>query len=329
MKTALTDRLLIRHPIIQAPMGTCSGPELAAAVSNAGALGSIAVWPFSPERAAQLVSDAIARTDKPFSVNIRADLGQHEHIRATLHGGATIVHLFWGDPTPHAGTVRSAGAKLLCTVASEDEAKQALDAGADVLVAQGWEAGGHVRGNTSTLALVPAIVDLAASVPVVAAGGIVDGRGLAAVLALGASGALMGSRFVASEESSAHPDYKRAIVAARHADTILATHLFDIGWPDAPHRVLRNSTVRLWEEAGSPSSGPRPGENDTIATRPDGRSVPRYAVSTPLVGMTGELEAMALYAGQGVQGITAVLPAATIVETTIRQAAAALSRCEA
>jgi nitronate monooxygenase len=289
----------------------------------------MAIWPFTPETAAQLVREALALTDKPFSVNIRADLEQHDHIHAALEAGARVVHLFWGDPTPFAATVHSAGAKVLCTVASEDEAKQALDAGADVLVAQGWEAGGHVRGITSTFALVPTVVDLAGTVPVVAAGGIVDGRGLASVLVLGASGALMGSRFVASEESRAHPNYKQALVDAKHTDTVLAVHLFDIGWQDAPHRVLRNSTVRMWEEAGSPVQGARPGEGEAIAVRPGGRSVPRYAVTTPLVGMTGEVEAMALYAGQGVQGITSVLPAAEIVERTIQQATAALSRHEA
>ena len=326
MKTALTDKLLIRHPIIQAPIGTCAGPELAGAVSNAGALGSMAIWAYAPDIAARLVGELAALTSRPFSVNIRADLNQHEHTRVALDAGARVIHLFWGDPAPYVQPVRAAGAKLLSTVASEDEAKRALDAGADVLIAQGWEAGGHVRGTTSTFALVPVIVDLAGAVPVVAAGGIVDGRGLAAALALGACGAMMGSRFVASDESRAHPDYKRALVAAKHPDTVLAVHLFDIGWQEAPHRVLRNSTARLWEEAGSPARGPRPGDGDTIATRSDGRSVPRYAVTPPLAGMTGQIEAMAMYAGQGVQGITEVLSAASIVERTVEQAAVALAR---
>ena len=137
---------------------------------------------------------------------------------------------------------------------------------------------------------------------------------------------MMGSRFVASDESRAHPDYKRAVVAAKHPDTVLAVHLFDIGWQEAPYRVLRNSTARLWEEAGSPARGPRPGDGDTIATRSDGRSVPRYAVTPPLAGMTGQIEAMAMYAGQGVQGIAEVLSAAAIVERTVEQAAVALAR---
>lgn len=329
MKTALTDRLQIEHPIMQAPVGTCAGPELAAAVSNAGALGSMAVWPVSAQAAARLVEDARKLTDKPFSVNLRADLNQVDHLHAILDAGARVLHSFWGDPKTYAPAVHDAQGVLICTVASEDEAKRALDVGADVLVAQGWEAGGHVRGSTSVFALVPVIVDLAGVVPVVAAGAVVDGRGLAAALVLGASGVLMGTRFVASDESRAHPEYKRALTSANQGDTVLATHLFDIGWENAPHRVLRNSTAKLWEAAGSPQRGQRPGEGETIASRSDGSAVPRYAVAPPLVGMTGQLEAMALYAGQGVQGIAEVLPAATIVKRTMEQATAALSRHEA
>ena len=326
MNTALTESLSIRYPIIQAPIGTCSGPELASAVSNAGALGSMAIWTYTPESVARLVGEAAALTARPFSVNIRADLNQHEHLRAALGMGARVIHLFWGDPAPYVQQIRAAAAKLMCTVASEDEAKQALDAGADVLIAQGWEAGGHVRGTTSTIALVPTVVDLAGAVPVVAAGGISDGRGLAAALMLGAAGVLMGTRFVASDESRAHSDYKSALVSAKHTDTAIAVDLFDIGWEDAPHRVLRNSTFLQWEQAGSPKRGLRPGEGDTIATRSNGRGMERYAAAPPLAGMTGQIEAMAMYAGQGVQGIRGVLSAASIVERTIEQAAVALAR---
>lgn len=326
MKTPLTDTLRIELPIIQAPIGICSGPELAAAVSNAGGLGTMAIWTYSTEVATGLISEVLTQTRKPFAVNIRADLKQHDLARAALDAGANIINLFWGDPTSYAATLRAAGALLLCTVASKDEARQALDAGADVLIAQGWEAGGHVRGTTSTFALVPAVVDVAGAVPVVAAGGIVDGRGLASMLVLGASGVMMGSRFVASNESRAHPAYKQALVAAGHADTTMVDNLFDIGWQDAPHRVLRNSTARRWQEAGSPLPGSRPGEGEIIATRPDGSSVPRYAASSPSQSFTGQIEAMALYAGQGIQGIHAVLPAATIVQRTVEEAEAALQR---
>lgn len=329
METALTKLLGIDWPIMQAPIGGAAGPELAASVSNAGALGSVTVWPAPVAQAAAAVGATLKLTNRPFSVNIRADLNQFAHVAAAVDSGARLIHLFWGNPTQYASTIHRAGAKFLCTVADADETKEALDAGADVLIAQGWEAGGHVRGTISTLALVPTVVELAGSVPVIATGGVIDGYGLAAMLMLGASGVMMGTRFVASEESRAHPDYKRAITTARQSDAVYLNDLFDVGWPDAPHRVLRNSTVRTWEAAGRPPSGARPNEKEAVAARPDGTSIPRYSPPNPVAGMTGNIEALAHYAGQGVGRIKEILPAATIVETTMRQAQERLTRCGA
>lgn len=329
METGFTKLLTIEFPIMQAPIGSAAGPELAASVSNAGALGSVTVWPAPPAQAGALVGATLKLTSKPFSVNIRADLNQLSHVTAAIESGAKLIHLFWGDPTPYASTIDRADAKFLCTVADTDETKQALDAGASILIAQGWEAGGHVRGTLTTLALVPTVVDLAGSVPVLAAGGVVDGRGLASMLTLGASGVVMGSRFVASEESRAHPDYKKAVTTARQTDAVYLANLFDVGWPNAPHRVLRNSTVRAWEAAGCPPSGSRPNEKEVVASRPDGTPIQRYSPPNPMVGMTGNIEALAHYAGQGVEGIKEILPAAKIVENTMRQAREQLSKYKA
>lgn len=326
MDTTFTTLLSLRAPIMQAPMGGAAGPELAAAVSNAGALGSIPIWSVPPAQAASAIVATVALTHRPFAVNVRADLGQAAHVRAALDAGVGLIHLFWGDPTPYASAIREAGAKMIVTVADADETKQALDVGADILIAQGWEAGGHVRGTLSTVALVPTVVDLAGSVPVLAAGGIVDGRGLAAALALGAAGAVMGTRFVASVESCAHPDYKQAIIAARQVDAVYTENLFSVGWPDAPHRVLRNSTYERWRAAGSPPKGSRPDEADVVARRADGSAIPRYGVATPRNDYVGDIEAMARYAGQGVEGVREVLPAAQIVEETLREARACIAR---
>ncbi len=319
MKTAFTELVSINHPIMQAPIGGAAGPEIASAVSNAGALGSLTVWPAPAAQAGAAVKATAKLTSKPFSVNIRADLNQTEHIARVLDSGARIVHLFWGDPSRHASAIREGGAKLFCTVANADEAKQALDAGASALIAQGWEAGGHVRGTITTFALVPTVVELAGHVPVLAAGGIANGSGVAAALMLGASGAMMGTRFVASVESRAHEQYKEAIVAARQSDAVYFENLFDVGWPNAPHRVLRNSTVRAWEVAGRAPAGQRPNEGEPVATLPDGVPLPRYSVPHPMVGMSGNLEALALYAGQGVEQVREVLPAAAIVERVIEE----------
>ena len=329
METGFTKLLAIDFPIMQAPIGGAAGPELAAGVSNAGALGSVTVWLAPPAQTASLVGATLRLTNKPFSVNVRADLSQFSHVTTAIESGAKLIHLFWGDPTPYASAIHRGGAKLLCTVANADETKQALDAGADILIAQGWEAGGHVRGTLTTFALVPTVVDLAGSVPVLAAGGVVDGRGLASMLALGASGVMMGTRFVASEESRAHPDYKKAITTARQTDAVYLKNLFEVGWPDAPHRVLRNSTVRAWEAAGSPPSGSRPNEKEVVATRPNGSPVQRYSAPHPMAGMTGNIEALAHYAGQGVERVIDILPAAKIIEATMHQAREQLSQFKA
>jgi nitronate monooxygenase len=208
---------------------------------------------------------------------------------------------------------------VFVTVGTAGQGRAAAAAGADVVVAQGWEAGGHVWGTVSTLALVPRVVDAVAPVPVVAAGGIADGRGLAAVLALGAVGAWVGTRFLATPEAAIHPDYRRRILAAGEADTFYGT-LFDRGWPDAPHRTLRNSTVEAWEQAGRPASGSRPGEDDEPASRPDGSPINRYAASTPTAAMTGDVEPLPHWAGQGVGLVTRQESAADIVRSLVDEA---------
>jgi NAD(P)H-dependent flavin oxidoreductase YrpB (nitropropane dioxygenase family) len=300
-------------------MGGAAGPELAAAVSNAGALGTLPLSWASPAEVADAVARTRALTQKPFALNFLFNSPQEERVEAALAAGAPIISLGWGDPAALIPRVHDGGARVLVTVGTAAEARHAADAGADVIVAQGWEAGGHVWGTVATLALVPAVVDAVAPVPVVAAGGIADGRGLAAVLALGAAGAWVGTRFLAAEESSAHADYRKRLFAATEADTFYGI-LFDIGWPDAPHRVLRNSTVERWQEAGRPASGDRPGEGESVATREGGSSVPRYASSTPSEGMTGDIEATSMWAGQGVALLTRTQPAAEIVRDLVGEA---------
>lgn len=325
MKTSFTTLLRLKVPIMQAPIGNAAGPELAAAVANAGALGSLTGWVVSAPRAAELYVATRKLTDGAVSMNFRADLDSRSHIANVLDCGARLIHLFWGDPSPYAKAVHGGGALLLCTVSDADETKRALDAGADILIAQGWEAGGHVRGQLTTVALVPTVVDLAGEVPVLAAGGVVDGRRFAATLLLGAAGVVMGTRFVACDESRAHPDYKRAVAAARQTDAVYVENLFDGGWSAAPHRVLRNSTVRAWEAAGRPGVGDRPDESGVTALRTDGTPIQRYSAALPIAGMTGAVEALALYAGQGVEQINDVRPAHEIIEGVMREAREALA----
>ena len=325
MRTALTELLGIEAPIVLAPMGGAVTPELAAAVSNAGGLGTLPLSWNTPDEVRSQVAETAALTDRPFGVNLIREWDQRERLAVAVDAGAPVISLFWGDAAGLVQEAHDEGAIVFVSVASGAEATRAADAGADVVVAQGWEAGGHVRGTVTTLALVPRVVDAVAPIPVVAAGGIADGRGLAAVLALGAAGAWVGTRFLAAQESSIHDEYRRRLLEAVETDTYYGT-LFDGGWPDAPHRALRNSTVEGWEAAGRPAPGERPGEEEEVAARGDGSPVKRYASSTPHSSMTGEIEALPNWAGQGVGLVTRVQPAAEIVQELVADAERILTK---
>jgi len=188
----------------------------------------------------------------------------------------------------------------MLTVGSAEEARRAVESGVDVVVAQGWEAGGHLRGTVATLPLVPAVVDAVTPVPVIAAGGIGDARGVAAVLALGAQGAWLGTRFLLAEEMPIHEDYRRRLITAAETDPQWYANLYDVGWPDSPHRALRNSTAKAWEAAGRPPDDQRPGWGDVIAHFASGEAIVRYEPAPPMIGTTGEIEALSMWAGQGV-----------------------------
>ena len=311
MRTPLCDLLGIDHPIVQAPMGGPAVPRLAAAVSNAGALGMLVLT--RSDDAAAPVSELRGLTQRPFGANFVLQMDQRERLDAALEAGLAIVSLFWGDPKPYVEQIHDAGALLMHTVGSAEEAKRVVASGADVVVAQGWDAGGHVWGQVGTLALVPAVVDAVEPTPVIAAGGIGDGRGVAAVLALGAQAAWVGTRFLMAEEAPVHKHYRQRLIDADETDALWFPDLFDGGWPNAPHRALRNETIDAWEAADRPPSGSRPGEGDEVGTRPDGSPIVRYASLTPLDGMDGDIDAMSLWAGQSVALARRVEPAADIV----------------
>jgi NAD(P)H-dependent flavin oxidoreductase YrpB (nitropropane dioxygenase family) len=196
------------------------------------------------------------------------------------------------------------------------------------VIAQGVEAGGHVRGTTALSALLPAVVRELKPLPVLAAGGIATGAGVAAALAAGAHGVVLGTRFLASPEASATDEYKRRIVAAQLEDTVHTT-LFDGGWPDAPHRVIRNRVVREWEAAGSPAPGARPAEGSVIGRirlGPELQDVLRYSLVSPLASFEGDHELAALYAGQSCGLVDDVRPAVRIVRDLVREADRAFAK---
>ena len=322
--TALTRLLNVDIPIIQAPMGSQASPALVAAVSNAGAFGMLSVGWNSPDEIRQKIRATRALTDRPFGVNLALNDSQDERLKVCFDEDATIISFFWGDPAPYVESVHDAGGIVLQTVGNAAEARHVSALGVDIIVAQGWEAGGHVWGTVATLPLVPRVADAVAPKPVVAAGGITDGRGFAAALMLGAAGIWVGTRFLASTEVLAHPDYQAHLIQATEADTIIGT-IFDREWPDAPSRALRNETVTLWETAGRPPRGQRPHEDEVIGAWPDGSPLFRYSVMGPERGFTGQLSEMCLYAGQGVGLVTKVQDAGEIVREMAEECTAVLS----
>jgi nitronate monooxygenase len=323
--TPFTRLLGIEIPVVQAPIGGLTTPALAAAVSNAGALGMLSVTWRDPDRLRELLAATHRLTDRPFGVNLVLEWPPDERLNICLEAGVRLVSFFWGDPIPYLDRVHAAGALVSLTVGSAEEARRAVAAGVDLVVAQGVEAGGHIWGTVGTLPLVPVVVDAAAPVPVLAAGGIADGRGLAAVLTLGAAGAWMGTRFLLSQEASVHRRYREGVTAAVETDAVY-THLFDGGWPDSSMRVLRNQTIATWEAAGRPASGERPGEGDIVGYNELGEPVARYSSSSPTEGATGEIEAMALYAGQSVGLVNRLQPAGEVVREIAEEAVRVLDR---
>jgi len=322
MKTTLCHMLGIEYPIIAAPMGPdLTGPELVAAVSNAGGLGILQAQFCAPPLFREEIHRIRALTDKPFGVNLLLHFPIDDQVVVCLEERVPVLSLFWGDPTPYVKRAHAAGVKVFHQVGSVSDAQRAAAAGVDVIIAQGVEAGGHVAGEISTLALVPRVVDAISPRPVVAAGGIADARGLVAVLALGAQAAMLGTRFLASSESRAHPHYKQKVLEASEADTV-RTILFGHGWPNAPHRTLRTAFVRQWlgqEGRGQESRPDEPVVGRTVIGRQP-MSVLRFMGFPPNSDASGDIDSMDLLAGQSVGLIREVKPAGKIVSELVEEA---------
>lgn len=325
LRTPLCRRLGIDVPIVQAPIGSAATPPLVAAVADAGGLGMLALTWRGPEQARRDIRLVRRLTARPFAINLVLDLPVADTLSVCLDEGVPVISTFWGDPSHVTPRIHQAGALHMHTVGSVPEAIEAAECGVDIIVAQGWEAGGHVRGTTTTMVLVPAVIDAVDPVPVMAAAGIGDGRGVAAALTLGAQGVWLGTRFLATTEAFTHDVYRRHLLDATAEDAVY-THCFDGGWPNAAHRAVRNATLQRWEEAGSPPAPRRPGEGDVVAVDAAGDAHRRYEDLMPLPGMTGDLVDMALYAGQSVQFVHDVRPAAQAVRDIAAHAAATIEQ---
>lgn len=300
--TRFTRLVGCRLPIQQAGMGGVTTPALAAAVAAEGGLGMVAAAGLTADEVDAQVRAALdlAGHEARIGVNFLMPFLDDPALDAASHV-AVLVECFYGDPDPAiVQRVHDAGALAAWQVGSLDEARAAVDAGCDVIVVQGVEAGGHVRGTTPLLALLDQVRD-AVDLPLIAAGGIGSGAAMAEALLAGADAVRVGTRFVATREADAHPAYRDALIAAGADDTVL-TEAFSMGWPHAPHRVLRQCV-------------------DASALDPVLRSP-----LPPTGAFDGQVASAALYAGESVGAVTGVLPAAAVVRELVRDADAVLQR---
>ena len=304
---------------MQAPIGPATTTELVTAVSGVGALGTLAASWTNPRALREQLATIRSAVGSRFCVNLVLHFDQDERLDVVLDGGAGYVSFSWGIDGELIARARDAGVVVLVQIADVAEAREAVDAGANVVIAQGVEAGGHVQARAWLSDLLRELRP-ALDVPIIAAGGIADAASARAAIEGGADGVACGTAFLAATEADVHPGYFERLAQASAEDTVLTT-VFDVGWPDAPHRVLRNDTLAAWESAGRPVSGSRPGEGDVIAVR-RGHPVVRYSDAQPTSETEGDVGSMALYAGTSVGSVRHQASAADIARGIARSISA-------
>jgi nitronate monooxygenase len=321
LRTAFTELVGCSIPIQQAGMGSLAHPRLAAAVSNAGALGMVSVAGMPPALLTEILDKLRQETKGAFGCNFLMPF-VGEEVRecvAIAAARARMIDFFWGEPDRSlVEIVHEEGAMACWQVGSKDEAVAAAEARCDLIVAQGIEAGGHVRSRIGLIALLNEVLDTV-DVPIIAAGGIGTGRAMAAALAAGADAVRVGTRLVAAVEAEAHEQYVSALIRAEAVDTVY-TEAFSVGWPNAPHRVLRSS-LQAAEAQKDEIIGERVG-------RYTGKKFPvlRFEIGVPSITTTGAIEAMPHWAGESVVGVKRVQPAADIVREMSSEAEDLLKR---
>lgn len=331
LKTRITDQYGLKVPFINAGMAFIATAPLAQAVCKAGGMGTLGAAGMPPDVLQAAIRDVKAAGPACFGVDIIARFSGIEHIEVCVTEKVPVVVFFWDDPPDEwLSRLRAAGSEIWFQVGSVDEAKAALRRGAEALVVQGSEAGGHNRAAAATFSLLPAVIDAVPSVPVIAAGGIADGRTVAAALALGADAVWVGTRLLASFEAYAHPQYKDRVVAAGVGDT--ARHLiFGPEFPDASTRGLRNRIVREWELRDDPppySSVPDAQLPVIGQARLYEQEFPmkRFCGFPPTPEFTGDLEEMSLLAGEAVGQTKQLMSAASIIDEMMNGAEEVIGR---
>ncbi len=319
METRFTRLVGCTLPVQQAPMGPVSSPALAVAIANAGGVGSVTALGSTVQQLEATVAELNSATRGALSVNFLTSTVDADAVRAVADR-VRIVDYFWADPDPALVALAHAGGALVSwQVGSLEEARAAADAGCDVIVVQGSEAGGHVRGHAALLPLLASVLDAVDHRPVLAAGGIGDGRALAAVLAAGADGARVGTRFIATTESGAHPQYKEAVVQATAGATEISGAFAQCPLcATSPRtRVLRSCVHALAELAG-----------DTVGELVVGERripLPKGSGLPPFPGVDGHIDAMAMYASDAVAAVDTIEPAASVLTRMCEDAAQRLA----
>jgi NAD(P)H-dependent flavin oxidoreductase YrpB (nitropropane dioxygenase family) len=328
--TRFTERFGCKHPFACAGMAFAGmTPDLALAVCRGGGVGAIGVGFTPAEELRAMIQEMRKQTTAPFNVNFITIFDNDAQIRVCAEERVPTVSFHWGHPaTEHIKLLRDAGVSIWEQVGSVDAARTALGDGIEVVVAQGWEAGGHNYGGLPTLALVPAVVDAVAPSLVLAAGGIADGRGAAAALALGADGVWVGSRLVATREAAVHPEHKRRIVAASGEQTVRSS-IFGPEWPHFnPMRVIRNRVVEEWNDRLSEVPTRRDDLPEIGRTRFLGQDMVmrKFNVILATEETEGDWEEMPWLGGQGI-GLIHDIPSATdAVERMMTEAGDILGR---
>jgi nitronate monooxygenase len=320
--TPLTDLLGCKYPVLCAGMGGVARHQLAAAVSNAGGFGCLGMVREQPEFIREEINRYRSLSKKSFAVNLIPAATPpallDRQITECIALGVRYLVLFWDVNREVIHRCIDNGITVIHQVGSKKDADAALEAGAQILIAQGIEAGGHVRGDTSLFGLLPEISALS-SVPVVASGGITTGKGLVAALALGAQGVSCGTLFLATEESNAHDFHKEKIIRATAADTRLC-YDFHRNWPvKAAVRVLKNIITE------NPYHDYKHFPDRAIGEQ-DGAPIYPFSTDSPLRNATGDLASMALYAGQGCGSVKQIKPAAVVIKDLMTQANRYLDR---
>lgn len=330
LRTRVTDLLGCEYPIIQAGMGGPARSELCAAVSAAGGYGMLGMVKETPETIYAEIDGVRSRTNRSFGVNLipfgTDPVLLDEELRACFEARVHSMTFFWDVRPDIIARAKNAGCLVLYQVAGIGDAVAAAEAGADAIICQGMEAGGHVRGTVTSLVLLPQVV-AAVDVPVIGAGGFASGASLVAALALGAEGILAGTAFLATEESFAHDYHKQRLVEARSEDTV-HSDVFAINWPPrSPVRTIRNSVTDRYADklfGHGPDEFPR-----ELIAQEGSYPVYRFSTNSPLSNSTGELEALALYAGQACGMVDRVCPAGEVVRRMVDEAQHILGRLSA